>query len=183
MMAFALEDGWSLNPLYDPSFIRFYAIRSKMQDGVWMDKIYNLKQCTEEEFSKFYEYENRQTQTLVENLRSANQFFCIDMRAMGIEFFGSWQNDINLEGIAFFLAPCASRITLFDGSTSGAEETCIWDQQKVEAKYKAYNMVIYRNVNEFQQDNFGEDIFVKKSVLQKIWNVTKNNPNFKDAIF
>ena len=44
-------------------------------------------------------------------------------------------------------------------------------------------MIIYRNVNEFQQDKFGEDIFVKKSIVQKIWSVSRNNPNYKDATF
>ena len=43
-------------------------------------------------------------------------------------------------------------------------------------------MVIYRNVNEFQQDKFGEDTFVKKSVIEKIYNVSRNKPIYKDIL-
>ena len=42
-------------------------------------------------------------------------------------------------------------------------------------------MIIYRNVNEFQQDKFGEEIFVKKSIVQKFMSISRDNPNYKDA--
>ena len=61
MMAFAIEDFTTLAPIYDPSFLRFYTIKSSMKDGVWTDIFYDLDPCTDEEFLKFYDYENKQT--------------------------------------------------------------------------------------------------------------------------
>ena len=61
MMAFAIEDYWTLTPLYDPSFIRFYGLRYNKQDRKWSENFFHLKPCTDEEFSKFYDYENKKT--------------------------------------------------------------------------------------------------------------------------
>ena len=62
---------------------------------------------------------------MVESLKSAGAFFCLDMRAMGFEFYGSWTDSVNLAAFSVFLVPCASRVSIFDGSISGGEETCI----------------------------------------------------------
>ena len=72
MMAFALEDFQTLSPLYDPDFLRLYGVRQGKQDGVWIEKYFPLKPCQDAEFSNFYDYDNKETQTIVENLKSVN---------------------------------------------------------------------------------------------------------------
>ena len=62
MMAFVIEDFATSTAIYDPNFLKFYALKSiKLEDGVWTDFYYDLNPCTDEEFSKFYDYENKQT--------------------------------------------------------------------------------------------------------------------------
>ena len=69
MMAFALEDFWSLTPIYDPNWLRLYAVRLTMLDGVWTEEYYPMQPCSASEFSKFYDYENRLTKMMVEQFR------------------------------------------------------------------------------------------------------------------
>ena len=61
MMAFAVEDSETLKPSYDPDFLRFYGRLSILKSGDWTEKFYHLKPCTDEEYSKFYDYENKNT--------------------------------------------------------------------------------------------------------------------------
>ena len=56
------------------------------------------------------------------------------------------------------IVSCASSITLFDGSELGAEQSCEWDQMKVQAYLGAYfDIIVYHNQADFKQDAYGEE--------------------------
>ena len=53
---------------------------------------------------------------------------------------------IDFEAIEPQLLPCASRVTLFDGSVVGGEEDCVWDQTKMtDLIGDSFNFLIYHN--------------------------------------
>ena len=128
MMAFALEDFWTLTPMYDPNWLRLYAVRVTLQDGIWAEKYYPMQPCSDAEFSKFYDYENKLTKMMVEEFREANQLFCVDLKSISPDFYGSYIHDKNAAHLSVMLLPCASRVEIYDGSFRGAEEECIWDK-------------------------------------------------------
>ena len=75
-----------------------------------------------------------------------------------IDLYGSWKSGEAYSAVDVQLVPCASRITLFDGSELGADESCEWDQMKVQAYLGAYfDIIVYHNQAEFKQDRYGVD--------------------------
>lgn len=65
------------------------------------------------------------------------------------------------------IIPCASKITLHDGSVVGGDESCVWDKKDVEAYMgTAFNIVSLQNQMKFQADNFGDETSIdNKSIL------------------
>ena len=95
---------------------------------------------------------------------------------MKFDLYGSEASAIDFSALDVLLVPCASRITLFDGSVVGGEEDCIWDRNKMEEVFDdAYNFMVYHNQHEFQNEDFGEDTRIKYvSTLQAIFSTTHN---------
>ena len=67
--------------------------------------------------------------------------------------------------------PCASRKVTADGVEHGAEDDCAWERDEVEGYLATYNLMVYHNFMEFEQDKFGEDSVQRKSVLHKHFKV------------
>ena len=75
-----------------------------------------------------------------------------------IDLYGTWTSGEAYSSIGVALVPCASRITLFDGSELGADQSCEWDHKKVQEYFGTYFfMDIYHKQAEFRQDAYGED--------------------------
>ena len=59
---------------------------------------------------------------------------------------GTERGAVAFTAIEPMLIPCASRVTLFDGSVVGGEEDCVWDQTKMEELLgNSYNLLAYYN--------------------------------------
>ena len=91
-----------------------------------------------------------------------------------IDLYGSYNTGKAYSAIDVKLVPCASRITLFDGSELGADQSCEWDQTKVQAYLGAYfDIIIYHNQAEFKQDAYGEDRIqrqIEKTLIHSVSN-------------
>ena len=73
-----------------------------------------------------------------------------------MDLYGSWTSGEAYSNLNVALVPCASRITLFDGSELGADQSCEWDQTKVQEYLGVwFNLDIYANQAEFRQDAYG----------------------------
>ena len=84
--------------------------------------------------------------------------FCLHPEIKDTDLYGTWKSGEAFGAIDVALVPCASRITLFDGSELGADQSCEWDQTKVQEYLGAYFfMDVYYNKAEFRQDAYGED--------------------------
>ena len=71
------------------------------------------------------------------------------------------------------LTPCASEVTLHDGSIVGGRDECEWDKEEVMKKMgSAYNFMTYFNVEEFMKDQYGEDRVERKVVLSAKFTVS-----------
>lgn len=88
-----------------------------------------------------------------------------------------WKDE-NLQSLSVFIAPCASRVVTQDGVEHGADEDCVWSQKEVENYFGTYNVLIYHNIQEFQQDKYGEDSIQRKSVLHKHFMVSNAAPTW-----
>ena len=55
----------------------------------------------------------------------------MDWKATGFELHGTETSGMAFTALDPMIVPCASKITLYDGSVVGGEEDCEWDQQKV----------------------------------------------------
>ena len=59
---------------------------------------------------------------------------------------GSETGAVDFTAIDPMLIPCASRVTLFDGSVIGGEEDCVWEQNKMKEHLgDSFNMLFYHN--------------------------------------
>merc|ERR1711893_232773 len=52
---------------------------------------------------------------------------CFDWKEKDWALFGSWHTRDDFTSIEFAYFPCASLITLYDGSTQGGHEGCVWN--------------------------------------------------------
>ena len=56
------------------------------------------------------------------------------------------------------IVPCASKITLHDGSVVGGDESCVWDKQEVQNYMaSAFSLLSFVNQQEFMADKFGDE--------------------------
>ena len=53
---------------------------------------------------------------------------------------------VDFAAVDVMLIPCASQVTLFDGSVIGGDDNCIWDKRKMEIIMDmSYNLSIFHN--------------------------------------
>ena len=65
---------------------------------------------------------------------------------MGFELYGSETTGLDFTALDAMIIPCASKVTLYDGSVVGGDEDCEWDIQKVKNYMgSAFNMLSYFN--------------------------------------
>ena len=56
---------------------------------------------------------------------------CVHPKLYDYVLHGSYTIGKDYQGLSIILIPCASRITIFDGSVIGGDDSCAWDQQEV----------------------------------------------------
>ena len=70
--------------------------------------------------------------------------FCLHPEIKDIDLYGTWASGEAYSAIDVQLVPCASRIPLFDGSELGADQSCEWNQTKVQEYIgRAFYMDVY----------------------------------------
>ena len=85
---------------------------------------------------------------------------------MGFELYGSEASGVDFSALDPMLIPCASRITLYDNTTIGAEDNCVWDHEKMPAYMgKAFNMLSLHNQQVFEKTSFGESRIKSSAVF------------------
>ena len=88
-----------------------------------------MHRCTDEEFEKFYAFEDAAT-SKAESFQAGGHLWCLDVAHL-IQLNGSWRTDEFFGAIEAAVFTCASQVTLFDGSIQGGSEDCEWDKDKV----------------------------------------------------
>ena len=82
----------------------------------------------------------------MKRLQDGGHFYCIDFKALGFDIYGSEMSGVDFAALDVMLIPCASQVTLFDGSVIGGDENCIWDKRKMEIIMDmSYNLSIFHN--------------------------------------
>ena len=71
---------------------------------------------------------------------------------------GSEVGGVDFTTLDPMIIPCASQVTLFDGSVVGADDDCVWDKDAV-MNYmgSAFNLLSYYNQQEFKEHSFDID--------------------------
>ena len=77
--------------------------------------------------------------------------YCLPQEVKSKSLFGSFKSGEDYFGLDIMLLPCASRVTIYDGTVHGAEDECVWEQALVEDKIgKSIELVVYFNSEEFE---------------------------------
>ena len=163
MMAVALEKSFSATVLDDSRYYKWYAVTWNTRNGVYHGDYYLMHPCKNAELKNFYPYEDEFTKRKVEQKIANNQFYCLDTEKMDVELVGSMFKNFNYRSLSIFIAPCVSRVVDYYGIVHGGGEDCVQDQKDVEAYFGAYNILLYHNFVEFNQDKYGKDSVTKKS--------------------
>ena len=90
-----------------------------------------MHKCNEREYERFNKVENFAFNKKQKRLRDEGAFYCIDERALGFDLHGTEDTGVDFTALEIVLMPCASRVTLFDGSIVGGDDNCIWDQDEM----------------------------------------------------
>ena len=65
---------------------------------------------------------------------------------MGFKVHGTEASGVDYAAIDPMIVPCASKITLHDGSVVGGDDSCVWDKQEVQNYMgDAFNMFSFVN--------------------------------------
>ena len=131
MMAFTAENFDTSAPISDARYVKWVTALWKRVNGEWDLKWYPMHKCRDAEFSRFKESKTEQIATKVRKFQTGGHFFCLDFKALGFELYGAEKDGVDFTALDPMLLPCASRITLFDGSEIGAEENCVWNQTEM----------------------------------------------------
>ena len=82
----------------------------------------------------------------VERLHADGDFFCPDWNARKFYLKGSEVSGSDFANFDAMIIPCASRITMFDGSVIGGDDDCIWDKDAVlDYMGSGFNLLSYYN--------------------------------------
>ena len=128
-MAFTIEnrDGKTID--YDPAFVRWIAKTVEYKGDVRTEVLYPLHACNKDEFSQFYPPKTGQISDEVIKLQADGNLFCLHPELRNFEFQGSSWAGNEYKLVEILMIPCASKITIHDGSEVGGDESCEWDKQ------------------------------------------------------
>ena len=106
-------------------------------------------------------------------MQACGHLYCFDWQETNFDLFGSEASGLDFAAMDPTLTPCASEVTLHDGSIVGGGDECEWDKEEVMKKMgSAYNFMTYFNVEEFMKDQYGEDRVERKAVLSAKFTVS-----------
>ena len=163
MVAFYARSFESYELLSDPSKVRWYAT-SIQKVGSDQYFTYPLEPCSKEDMAKFHPAVNKQTEDKVNALQAKKELFCLDWRALQFPLQDTWQSGNDYSAIDVALRPCATRVTLWDGSETGGDDSCTWDETEVKEYIgPTFDFVMYHNQMEFAPNEFGERRITKNS--------------------
>ena len=97
-------------------------------------------------------------------IQAKKELFCLDWGALKLPLQDTWQSGNDYSAIEVALRPCATRVTLWDGSETGGDDSCTWDEKEVkEYMSQTFNFMMYHNQQEFDPNEFGEGRIAKNS--------------------
>ena len=103
-------------------------------------------------------------------------FFCVDKKALKESLFGSWERGTNNRALDIGLFACASEFKLHDGTVTGGDDSCIWDEMEVKRYVSSgLGILVYHNQSEFVQDQYGEEKIVRKSSVASMFSSSAVN--------
>ena len=131
MLAVAAENYITGAPLTDPRYIQWLTgIWTRIEDELVIEW-YPMHKCNEREYERFNKVDNFANNRKKERLRNEDALYCIDERALAFDLYGAEEKVGDFVALDTVLMPCASRVTLFDGSVVGGDDSCIWDQDEM----------------------------------------------------
>ena len=132
MLAFAAENYDTGAPLSDPRYVRWVANLAFKEGNGTSHTYYPMHKCTDDEFARFDTPKNEMTAIKVKRLQAGGDFFCLNKQILEYNLKGSETFGTNYTALDPMMVPCASSITLFDGSILGGHDDCVWDKDEVE---------------------------------------------------
>ena len=112
-----------------------------------------MHKCSDDEFSRFYPPADEATEKKVKMMQAGGHLYCFDWKETNFDLFGSEASGLDFAAMDPTLIPCASEVTLHDGSIVGGEDECVWEKEEVMKKMgSAFNFMTYFNVEEFRKD-------------------------------
>ena len=86
--------------------------------------LYPLHACNQDEFGQFYPPKTGQISDEVIKLQADGNLFCLHPELRNFEFQGSSWAGNEYKLVEILMIPCASKITIHDGSEVGGDESC-----------------------------------------------------------
>ena len=105
-----------------------------------------MQKCSDQYFSKFKAPGNEGTAKKVKKFLAEGHFYCIDFSLHDFTLYGTESSGIDHIAIDIILVPCASRVTLYDGSVVGGDDSCVWDKDEVRNYMgQTFSLLAYHN--------------------------------------
>lgn len=150
MLAVGAENFDNGEFLSDPRYVRWVMALWEKKDAKWNINWYEMHKCSDEEISKFKPAKDKPTAEKVKRLQDGKHLYCQDWKELEFELYGTETAGVDYTALDVMIVPCASKITLYDGSVVGGDEDCAWEKEDVQSYLgAAFNMLMYHNQNEF----------------------------------
>eukprot|EP00353_Schmidingerella_taraikaensis_P010908 CAMPEP_0185574734 /NCGR_PEP_ID=MMETSP0434-20130131/6118_1 /TAXON_ID=626734 ORGANISM="Favella taraikaensis, Strain Fe Narragansett Bay" /NCGR_SAMPLE_ID=MMETSP0434 /ASSEMBLY_ACC=CAM_ASM_000379 /LENGTH=131 /DNA_ID=CAMNT_0028191391 /DNA_START=210 /DNA_END=605 /DNA_ORIENTATION=+ len=128
-MAFSLENYLTTESLTDPRYVKWFAIYSVVNKGVWHRRELPIYPCTDKDYQKFYPLDDQSKSRFdVMNKRIDQQLFCTDWENSGVDIYGLEATG-NFAAVDIMAAPCNLKLTQEDlgGLEDRIDDECVWD--------------------------------------------------------
>ena len=116
MIAFSAENYVTSAPLSDPRYYRWILSVDEKKGEDFFNRKFLMHKCTEEDFSRFNPPADEATKEKVESLMAGGHMFCFDWKKIRFDLFGAESSGLDFTALDPSFIPCASRITLYDGT-------------------------------------------------------------------
>ena len=150
MMAVMIEKSGGKDIPYDSRYTRWIAEgwEYKVREDEYKITRTLMHPCTADDLSNFYTPDSAETAQKFSKFVLDGNLFCLSKKAREFEIFGSYYQPHDYNGFFIKQIPCATLVTLYDGSeVGGPDEDCVLDQQQVKAHLgnNNFQMQLYFN--------------------------------------
>ena len=182
MMAFTMENYFSGQTLDDPRYVKWVATYEVVQDGKIDSKELPVYQCSDEDYAKFYPFDER-SEPQLQKMRTEQDMhlYCIDWEGADIELYGFTGNYALITIVA---VPCNQKLTLdlIGGQEDRIDEQCVWDLEAQREYLKPPKLVAFFNQERLNLEKYGEESIERFATLVNI-QFDEKQPNWVGGYF